>query len=223
MIQEAGEEALYQLKVQQVHPDMIKLLGRLKFLFYHGQNVLLHLKECALLMGSLASELDLDVSLAKRAGLFHDIGKAIEKDVEEDHDVVGSEIAKRYGEEPLLINAIEAHHGRQKYDSPIACLTSAVNVLSGSRSGARSEKMQNYMQRLEKLERIVNSFNGVQRCYSLQGGREVRVFADSKRVDDSQTEQLARDISKKIKDSLDYPGEIKITVIRETRTTEITK
>lgn len=223
LIQEAGEDVLLELKVHEVHPDLIRLLGRLKFAYSQGQNILLHLKETAYLVEMLAAELSLEPELAKRAGLFHDIGKSIAKDVSAEHDVVGSEIAKRYGEDPLLINAIGAHHGRQRSESPLAELTAASNLISGFRPAARSEKMQNFMNRVENVEKVANSFNGVERSYCVAGGREVRVFVDSKKVDEARATELARQISKKIKENRDISGEIKVVLIRETRIVEISK
>lgn len=223
MVLEAGEDVLYKLKIKEVHPDIIRLLGKLKFASNHGQNVLLHLKETAYLTSLMAAEIGLDTDLAKRAGLFHDIGKSIEKEVEASHDVVGAEIAKRYGEDPVLINAIEAHHDTKKSISPISDLIAAANAISGSRPGARTEKAHNYMNRIETIEKVASSFKGVDRCYCMQGGRELRVIVNPKIVNDHKANELARNITKKIKESLEFPGDIKVIVIRETRTVESTR
>lgn len=223
MIQEAGEEAIRELDVHEVHPDLIRLLGRLKYAHSLGQNVLQHLKETAYLAEMMAAELGLDARLAKRMGLFHDIGKSIAKDLSAEHDAVGVEITKRYGEDPLLINAVGAHHDRLKSESPLAEITNASNKISGSRPGARSEKIQSLMNRVETVEKIANSFKGVERSYCVQNGRELRVFVDFKKVNESQAADLARQISKKIKDHKDISGEIKVVLIRESRIVEIAK
>jgi len=223
MIQEVGEETIFDLNVKEVHPDLIKLIGKLKFRTSQGQNVLHHLKECAYLMNLIASEVGLDATLAKRVGLLHDIGKSIEKEVEGEPVAIGSEIAKRYGEDPVLVNAIESELDQQKAESPIAILTSAVHYLSGSRPGARSEKMQNYMSRLDKIERVASRVKGVERSYALQGGREVRVFVNPEKVNDQQAKELAKEVIRILKDKLEYSGEIKVIVIRETRSVETTK
>ncbi len=223
LIQEAGEETLLELKVHEVHPDLIRLLGRLKFAYSQGQNVLQHLKETAYFAEMMAAELGLPTELAKRAGLFHDIGKSIAKDVSAEHDLVGKEIAKRYGEDPVLIHAIEAHHGRVPFETPLAAIIAASNVLSGSRPAARSEKMQHHINRVEAIEKTANSFKGVERSYCVAGGREVRVFVDSKQVDEPGASELARQISKKLKENRDLSGEIKVVLIRETRIVEFTK
>ncbi len=223
IIQEAGEEILLELGIHEVHPDLIRLLGRLKFTYSSGQNVLQHIKETAYITEMLAAELGENSELAKRAGLFHDIGKSISKDVSTDYDTVGVEITKRYGEDPVLVNAVGAVNGRQKADSLLADLIAASNQISSYRPGACSEKNQNFMNRSETIEKVANSFAGVDRSYCLSGGREVRVFVDSKKINEAGVNDLARQVSKKIKGHRDISGEVKVVLIRETRIVEIAK
>lgn len=223
VIKEAGEQASFDTGVHGLHPEVIRLLGRLRFRTSYGQNVLNHSKEVSYLMGVMASELGLDVQLAKRAGLLHDLGKAADHDVEGSHAVIGADFAKKYGESELVVNAIKAHHGDEEPKSVIAVLVAAADAVSGARPGARSETLEAYIKRLGDLEKIANSFRGVEKTYAIQAGREIRVIVQPEKVDDNESVVLARNITKKIQDELDYPGQIKVTVIRETRAVEYAK
>jgi ribonuclease Y len=223
MIKEAGEQAALDTGVLGLHPEVIRLLGRLKFRTSYGQNVLNHSKEVSYLMGIMASELGQDVQLAKRAGLLHDLGKAADHDVEGSHAVIGGDLAKKYGESELVVNAIRAHHGDEEAKTILAVLVAAADAVSGARPGARSETLESYIKRLGDLEKIANSFRGVEKTYAIQAGREIRVIVQPDKVDDAESVVLARNITKKIQDELDYPGQIKVTVIRETRAVEYAK
>lgn len=213
----AGEDAIVQLGIPNLHPDITRLVGKMKFRSNYGQNLLKHSKEVAMLSGLMAAELKLDVKLAKRAGLLHDIGKMIEQP-DSSHSLSGAEFLKKYKEPAVVVNAALSHHGESVKENPIADLVDAANVISGSRPGARGAVTPDgYIKRLESLEEIAKTFHGVSKTYALQAGREIRVIVEGDKVADGQAEVLAKDIAKKINDSVQYPGQIKITVVRETR------
>lgn len=216
----AGEEALYLLGLQGVDPELVRRLGRLKYRTSYTQNVLQHSMEVARLMAVMASELNLDAMLAKRIGVFHDIGKALDHEVEGGHAIIGADLLKRHGEPQVVVNAVASHHEEVPAESPYAVLAAAADAISGSRVGARAETTEVYVKRLEKLEGIANSFAGVDRSYAIQAGREIRVVVQPDRVDDGSSMVMARDISKKIEAEMQYPGQIKVVVIRETRCVE---
>ncbi|MDI6841038.1 MAG: ribonuclease Y [bacterium] len=217
VIRTAGEEAALELKVSGLHHELIKLLGQLKFRTSYGQNVLSHSKEVARLASLMAVELGFPEEIAKRAGLLHDIGKAVSQEYEGTHQKIGGELARRYGESEIVVNAIEAHHKDVEPASPIAVLIEAADAISGARPGARRETFEAYVERLEKLESIVTSFDGVDKAYAIQAGREVRVIVEPDKVSDESASELAISIARKIESEMKYPGEIKVTVIRETR------
>lgn len=219
-IRAAGEEAEYQTGVQGVEPELTRMLGRLKFRTSFSQNVLQHSVEVAQLLGVMAGELGMDVGLAKRIGLFHDIGKALDHEVEGGHAVIGADLLKRMNESPVTVNAVAAHHEEVEAESVYAILASAADAISCSRLGARSETTNVYVKRLEQLEQLANGFEGVQKSYAIHAGREVRIIVDPESMDDNKAQVLARDISSKIESDLQYPGQIRVVVIRETRSVE---
>ncbi|MBO9385234.1 MAG: ribonuclease Y [Thermomicrobium sp.] len=217
IIWEEGEQAALEAGVQGLHPDLIRLLGRLRFRTSYGQNVLQHSIEVALIAGALAAELGADVNVAKTAGLLHDIGKAVDHEVEGPHALIGADIARRLGRSAKIVHAIAAHHGEEEPRTVEAFIVAAADAISGARPGARREMLEAYIKRLEALESVATSFPGVQKAYAIQAGREVRILVKPDQIDDYGALRLARDVVKKIQDTLDYPGQIKVTVIRETR------
>ncbi|MDR1422234.1 MAG: ribonuclease Y [Coriobacteriales bacterium] len=222
-VQEAGDQAAFDTGIHDLHPELIKTLGRLKFRTSYGQNVLNHSLEVAYLAGVMASELGLDPTPAKRAGLLHDLGKAIDHEVEGSHAVIGADLARRFGESPEIVHAIEAHHNDVEPSSIIAVLVQAADAISAARPGARRETLESYIKRLEKLESIANSHKGVEKTYAMQAGREVRVMVEPDVISDSDAVVLAHDIAKHIEDEMEYPGQIKVLVIRESRSVDYAK
>ncbi len=222
-IREAGEQATFDVGVHGVHPEIVMLLGRLKYRTSYGQNVLVHSLEVAFLCGIMAAELGLDVKQAKRIGLLHDIGKAVDHEVEGSHAIIGRDLARKYKESPEVVHAIGAHHEDIEATSVLDILVQSADALSGARPGARKEMLESYVKRLEDLEDIANSFKGVEKSFAIQAGREVRVIVNSSDVRDAETTILGKDIAKKIEENLTYPGQIRVTVIRETRSIEYAK
>jgi len=222
-IKEAGEQAIFDLGVHNVHLELVKILGRLKFRSSYAQNVYQHSLEVAFISGIIASELRLNVKEAKRAGLLHDIGKAVDHEIEGSHAAIGADLAKKYGESERIVHSIQAHHEDVPTTSLLDVIVQAADALSGARPGARREMLETYVKRLEELERIANSFTGVDKSYAIQAGREIRIVVSSDKVNDEQTYIISRDIAKKIETELSYPGQIKIVVIRETRAVEYAK
>ncbi len=223
LIREEGEAATLEVGVHGVHPELIKLLGKMRYRTSYGQNVLKHSIEVAQLAGLLAAEIGEDVRLAKRAGLLHDIGKAVDREMEGTHVQLGAELCKRYKESPIVVNAVEAHHGDVEPETLVACLVQAADTISAARPGARRETLEAYSNRLQQLEEITDGFKGVEKSFAIQAGREVRVMVVPEQVDDAEMVLLARDISKRIEAELDYPGQIKVNVIRESRVTDYAK
>ena len=222
-IKEAGQEATFKAGVMGLHPELVKLLGKLKYRTSYGQNVLNHSIEVALLAGYMASELGLNADKARRGGLLHDIGKAVDQELEGSHTTIGAELARRYGEKEDIINMILSHHGEEEPMTPEAVLVAAADALSAARPGARRESLENYIKRLMKLEEIAKSFKYVEKAYAIQAGREIRVIVEPDKVDDALAEKLAYDISKKIEEELEYPGVLKVVVIREKRSVAYAK
>ena len=223
IIREKGEEALFELGLSKVDPEVVELIGKLAFRTSYGQDALAHSKEVAHLTGLMAAELGENVSLAKRAGLLHDIGKSIDFEVEGSHVEIGADVAKKHGEDKVVINAIESHHGDKKAEYVISELVAIADTLSAARPGARNDSLENYVKRLEELEHLGNEIEGVEKTFAMQAGRELRVVVKPDKVDDLTSYKIAREIKTKIEDTMQYPGTIKVVVIRETRAEEVAK
>ncbi|OON95497.1 MAG: ribonuclease Y [Epulopiscium sp. Nele67-Bin005] len=223
IIREEGESATFETGVHGLHPEIIRLLGKMKFRTSYGQNVLRHSIEVANLAGLIAGELGLDIRLAKRAGLLHDIGKAIDHDQEGSHVTIGSELCRKYGENEIVINSVESHHGDVEPTHAISVIVQAADTISAARPGARRETIETYIKRLQKLEEIATSFEGVEKSFAIQAGREIRIMVVPEQINDNGLALLARDVTKQIEKDLEYPGQIKVSIIRETRATEYAK
>ncbi|MBS3957196.1 MAG: ribonuclease Y [Clostridiales bacterium] len=222
-IQEAGEQAAFDTGIHGLHTEVVRTLGRLKFRTSYGQNVLKHSLEVAYLAGVMAAELGVDVKLATRAGLLHDLGKAIDHEIEGPHALIGADLARRMGETPAIVHCIEAHHGDVEPTTVEAVIVQAADAISAARPGARRETLESYVKRLEKLEAVAQSHHGVEKCYAMQAGREIRVMVKPEQIDDSESVLLAREIAKQIEEELEYPGQIKVMVIRESRAVDYAK
>ncbi len=222
-VREAGEQATYDAGIHDLHPELVKTLGALRYRTSFGQNVLQHSVEVSELCAIMASELGVDARLAKRAGLLHDLGKAIDHEVEGPHAVIGADLARRYGESPSIVHAIEAHHGDVDPNSVVAVLVQAADAISAARPGARRESAENYIKRLEKLEEISNSHEGVERTYAMQAGRELHVMVQPDKVSDAESTVLAHEIARQIEDEMEYPGQVRVVVIRESRAVDVAK
>jgi ribonuclease Y len=222
-IRDAGEQAIYELSLQGIDPELMRTVGRLKFRHSFAQNVLQHSIEMAHLMGMMAAELNQDPVIAKRIGLFHDIGKALDHQIEGNHAIIGADLLRKHNEPAVVVNAVAAHHHDVEPESLYAALASAADAITASRPGARSETTEIYLKRLAKLEEIANGFRGVEKSYAIQAGREIRVIIEPSRIDDNEAMQMARNIAKQVESELQYPGQIKVTVIRETRCVEYAK
>jgi ribonuclease Y len=222
-IKQEGERAVIEAGVNGLHPELIKLLGRLRYRTSYGQNVLNHSLEVASLCGIMASELGMDPTVARRAGLLHDIGKSLDHEMEGSHVDIGVDVARKYKESEAIIHAIAAHHNDIEPKTVIACLVQAADAISAARPGARRENLENYIKRLEKLEEVASSFEGVASCYAIQAGREIRVMVKPEVISDDQMVLLAREICNKIENELEYPGQIKVNIIRESRASDYAK
>lgn len=222
-IKQEGERAMFETGVHGLNPELVKILGRMRYRTSYGQNVLNHSIEVAHIAGLLAGELGADVTLAKRAGLLHDIGKAIDHEVEGSHVAIGVDLAKKYRESPEVIHAIEAHHGDVEARTVVACLVQAADAISAARPGARRENLEAYIKRLEKLEEVAESFEGVEKSFAIQAGREIRIMVKPEIVKDDEMILLARDLAKKIESEMSYPGQIKVHVVRESRAIDYAK
>jgi ribonucrease Y len=222
-VRRAGEDAVADVGITDIHPELVKLLGRLQYRTSYGQNVLKHLVESAHIASSLSAELGIEPSIAKRGAFLHDIGKAVTHEIEGSHAIIGAEIARRMKEDPEVVHCIESHHGEVEQRTIHAVLAQIADSISGGRPGARRESLETYVRRLERLEEICNAFEGVEKVYAMQAGREVRVLVQPAHVDDMQAQIIARDIAKQVEEELQYPGQIKITVVRETRATEFAR
>jgi ribonuclease Y len=222
-VREAGQQAIFEVGVHGVHPELVKLLGMLKYRYSYAQNVLMHSMEAAFICGIMASELGINEKQARRAALLHDIGKALTHEVEGSHAIIGADLARKYGESAKIVNAIAAHHEEVKAETILAPLVDAADALSGARPGARREVLESYVRRLEDLERISNSFRGVEKSFAVQAGREIRILVEPGQVSDDQAAVLARDVARKIESEVTYPGQIKVTVIRELRASEFAR
>jgi ribonuclease Y len=223
MMQEDGEAATLEVGVHGIHPELIKLLGKLKYRTSYGQNVLKHSIEVALIAGTLAAEVGVDVRTAKRAGLLHDIGKAMDQEIEGTHSQIGMDLCKKYKESPIVVNAVASHHGEVEAESFIACLVQAADAISAARPGARRETVNTYLSRITNLEDIANSYKGVEKSFAIQAGREIRVMVSPEEVNDDDMVIMARDIAGKIQDEMKFPGMIKVTVVRESRVYDYAK
>ena len=219
-VREAGQRAVLELGINGVHPEIVKLIGMLKYRYSYGQNVLMHSIETAYICGIIAAELGLNEKQAKRSGLLHDIGKAVSHEIEGSHAIIGGEVARKYGESAKIVNAIAAHHEEVRAETVLAPIVDAADALSGARPGARREVLESYVKRLEDLERISSSFNGVEKSFAVQAGREVRIMVNPGSVSDGDASSIAREVAKQIESEMTYPGQIKVTVIRESRSTE---
>ena len=222
-IKQEGERVVIEAGVNGIHPELVKLLGRLRYRTSYGQNVLNHSLEVSYLSGLMASELGLDPTIARRAGLLHDIGKSLDHEIEGSHVDIGVDVARKYKESEAVIHAIHAHHGDVEAKTVIACIVQAADAISAARPGARRENLENYIKRLEKLEEVASSFEGVERCFAIQAGREIRIMVKPEIISDDQMTLLAREICQKIESDLEYPGQIKVNIIRESRAIEYAK
>ncbi|HEM61696.1 MAG TPA: ribonuclease Y, partial [Chloroflexi bacterium] len=223
IIQEEGERAVFDVGLSGLHPELVKLLGRLKYRTSYGQNQLEHSLQTAHLAGMMAAELGADIQLAKEGGLLHDIGKAVDHEVEGPHALIGADIARRYGKSQVMVNIIASHHGEEEPQTVEAVLVAAADAISGARPGARRESLETYVRRIRALEDVASSFPGISECYAIQAGREIRIVVKPEKIDDLGILRLSKDVARKVEENLEYPGQIKVTVIRETRAVDYAK